>query len=59
MAGELSIERRYLPNPKRETQALLLLLGLGATGMPVPRGQLLSKDHRDMTKVTPPDEDSR
>jgi hypothetical protein len=56
MAGELSIERRYLPNPKRETQALLLLLGLGATGMPALRAERPSKDHRDTTKVAPPDE---
>jgi hypothetical protein len=58
MAGELSIERHYLPNPKRETQALLLLLGLGATGMLAPRAERQGKDHRDMGKVAPPDEDS-
>ena len=59
MAGELRIERRYLPDPKRETQALLLLLGLGGGGIPVPREAQRRKDHGELTKDALPGEVAR
>jgi hypothetical protein len=56
MAGELWIERRYHPDRKRETRALLLLLGIGGAGIPTPRGERSSKDCHDVTKNAPPGE---
>jgi hypothetical protein len=59
MSGELRIERQYLPDPKRETQALLLLLGLRDSGVHVVRAARPRSDCLDVSKDNHPGEGCR